>query len=103
MFFMWYVHPVLIGWDFLIEHTVTIDIPHACLQLYNTSVPLSSPQSLIPVQRSAVSVAQVTVPPMSEMSIPISVKGNGVLNPFTDTYVGILEPQPPQVITLGVA
>lgn len=29
-------HPVLIGWDFLIEHTVTVDIPHACLQVYNT-------------------------------------------------------------------
>lgn len=96
-------HPVLIGWDFLIEHNVTVDIPHACLQLYNTSVPLSPPQSLIPVQSSAVSVAQVTVPPMSEMVIPISVKDNGIANPFTDTYVGILEPQPPPVVTLGVA
>ncbi len=31
-------HPVLIGWDFPIEHNVTIDIPHSRLQLYNTSV-----------------------------------------------------------------
>ncbi len=96
-------HPVLIGWDFLIEHNVTVDIPHSRLQLYNTSVPLSPLQSLIPVQSSAVSVAQVTVPPMSEMVIPISVKDNGVANPFTDTYVGILEPQPPPVVALGVA
>lgn len=96
-------HPVLIGWDFLIEHAVTVDITHASLQLYNTSVPFSPPQSLIPVQSSAVTIAQVTVPPMSEMAIPISVKDNGVANPFTDTYVGILEPQPPPVVTLGVA
>lgn len=32
------------------EHTVITDIPHACLQLYNTSVPLSPPKSPIPVQ-----------------------------------------------------
>ncbi len=96
-------HPALIGWDFLIEHNVTVDIPHSRLQLYNTSVPLSPPQSLIPVQSFAVTVAQVTVPPMSEMVIPISVKDNGVANPFTDMYVGILEPQPPPVVSLGVA
>ncbi len=40
---------------------------------------------------------------MSEMVIPISVKDNGVANPFTDMYVGILEPQPPPVVALGVA
>ncbi|XP_057191395.1 uncharacterized protein LOC130555303 [Triplophysa rosa] len=96
-------HSVLIGWDFLIEHGVTVDIPHARLQLYNTSVSFLSPQSLIPVQSSAVTVAQVTVPPMSEMVVPVSVKENGIANPCTDTYVGILEPQPPQVVTLGVA
>ncbi len=26
-------HPALIGWDFLIEHNVTVDIPHSRLQL----------------------------------------------------------------------
>ncbi len=36
------------------------------------------------------------------MVIPISVKDNGAANPFTDTYVGILEPQPPPVVALGV-
>lgn len=97
------VHPVLIGWDFLIEHGVTVDIPHARLQLYGTSISLLSPQSLIPVQSSVVTVAQVTVPPMSEMAVPISVKDNGIANSCANTYVGVLEPQPPQVVTLGVA
>ncbi len=45
-------HPVLIEWDFRIEHNVTVDIPHSRLQLYNTSMPLSPPQSLISVQSS---------------------------------------------------
>lgn len=38
-------HQVLIGWDFMVKHAVTVDIPHKQLRLYDTTVFLSPPQS----------------------------------------------------------
>lgn len=86
-------YPVIIGWDFLIEHNVTVNISLTRLELHNTTVPFSSPHSLIPVQNSAVTIAQVTIPPLSEVVVPISVKDKGVANLFIDTLG----------LTLGVA
>lgn len=40
---------------------------------------------------------------MSGMAISCSVKTNDAVNPFTDTYVGLLKPQPLPSLTLGVA
>lgn len=96
-------HPVLIRWDFMVKHAVTVDIPHKQLRLYDTAVFLSPPQSFIPVQSAAITIAEVTVPPMSEMTVSVSIKDGAVANPFTDLFVGILEPQSPQAVSLGIA
>ncbi len=96
-------HPVLIGWDFMVQHAVTVDIPCKQIRLYDTATSLSPPQSFTPLHSAAITVAQVTVPPMSEMTISVSIRVGVVANPFTDSFVGIVEPQSPQAASLGIA
>lgn len=96
-------HPVILGWDFLTKHRATVNLPQATVQLYNTEVPFSQPQSLIPVQVAAVTISAVTVPPMSEMAISISVLGSTVLAAPSDPYVGLLEPHMSPTTSLAVA
>lgn len=96
-------HPVILGWDFLTKHQATVNLPQATVQLYNTEVPFSQPQSLIPVQVAAVTISAVTVPPMSEMAIPISVLGSMALATPSDPYVGLLEPHVSPTTNLALA
>ena len=96
-------HPVILGCDFLTQHHAIVNLPQACLHLYNTEVSLSQPQPLIPVQVAAVTITSVTVPPMSEMAVPISVLSNAVPSIHSDTYVGMLEPHTFPSVNLAVA
>lgn len=40
---------------------------------------------------------------MSEMAIVVAFRGGVIANSFTDSLVGIVEPQSPQAVSLGVA
>lgn len=50
-----------------------------------------------------ITVAQIMVPPLSEMTVSVSIRDGVVINPFKDSFVGILEPQSPQAVSLGIA
>ncbi|KAL7832299.1 hypothetical protein AOLI_G00298730 [Acnodon oligacanthus] len=70
-------HPVILGWDFLTQHSATLSGPHAHLQIQDTAVHFSSPQHLVPFQCAAIAASPVTVTPLSEMVIAVSInRGN---------------------------
>ncbi|KAL6466207.1 hypothetical protein MHYP_G00263400 [Metynnis hypsauchen] len=96
-------HPVILGWDFLTQHNVTLSIPQAHIQLHDTTVPFAPMQHLIPVQCAAITASPVTVPPLSEMVITVSVNSSTTKLPCSTSYVGIVEPQPPSTSALAVA
>ncbi len=96
-------HPVLIGWDFMVQHAVTVDILCKQIRLYDTATSLSPPQSFTPLHSAAITVTQVTDPSISEMTISVSIRDGVVANPFTDSFVGIVEAQSPQAASLGSA
>ncbi|KAL7838997.1 hypothetical protein SRHO_G00256550 [Serrasalmus rhombeus] len=96
-------HPVILGWDFLTQHSATLSVPHAYLQILDTVVHFSSPQHLIPLQCAAIAASPVTVPPLSEMVITVSINCGNTKVACAESYVGIVEPHPPSTSALAIA
>ncbi|KAL7880767.1 hypothetical protein SRHO_G00030210 [Serrasalmus rhombeus] len=96
-------HPVILGWDFLTQHSATLSIPHAYLQILDTVVHFSSPQHLVPLQCAAIAASPVTVPPLSEMVIAVSINCGNTKVACAESYVGIVEPPPPSTSALAIA
>lgn len=55
--------PVILGWDFLSKHQVTIDLAVQHMSLFGHQVPLLSHADLIPLQCNCIFLTPVTVPP----------------------------------------
>ena len=52
-------YSVIIGWDFLIQHHVTIDLVHGHLSFYDNKLSLLQSQHHIPLQSNAVILSPV--------------------------------------------
>ena len=94
---------VLLGLDFLTKNHALLDLSRGVLQLWDVTVPLLQGDELIP-QCCNVSLADaMTIPPLSEALVPVSVclpSGAGL---HSTVFEGYLEPNVPETTGMVVA
>lgn len=83
----------LLGLDFLIAHHALLDFSRNRLQLWGMDIALLSCKDLIPVCCNVSLTANLTLPPMSEMLVPVSVSPSGPATHLPE-FIGYLEPNP---------
>lgn len=81
----------LLGLDFLVPNRALLDYVRGTLQLWDTIIPLLSGPDLIPECCNVSIATAVTLPPLSEMLVPVCVSPAGAVDQSPD-FVGYLEP-----------
>ena len=94
---------VLLGLDFLTKNHALLDWGRGVLQLWDVAVPLLWGRELVP-ECCNVSLADVmTIPPLSEVMVPVDILSpTGASRPAAD-FEGYLEPNIPETTRLVVA
>lgn len=80
-----------LGLDFLVPNRALLDYAHGVLQLWNTEVPLLCSKDLIPECCNVSIATAATLPPLSEMLVPVCVKPSKPMDQSPD-FVGYLQP-----------
>ena len=94
---------VLLGWDFMLKNHALLDIAHARLQLWGTTVPLLKGKDLTPVCCNVAITNTMTLPPLTEIIVPVSVKPPSSSGAYSTDFVGYLEPNIPHSSDFVVA
>lgn len=81
----------LLGLDFLIANHALLDYARGRLQLWDTVIPLLSGKDLIPECCNVSIATPVTLPPLSEMLVPVNVSPAGLVDQLPE-FVGYLAP-----------
>lgn len=81
----------LLGLDFLVPNRALLDYAHGVLQLWNTEVPLLCSKDWIPECCNVSIATATTLPPLSEMLVPVCVKPSRPMDQSPD-FVGYLQP-----------
>ena len=81
----------LLGLDFLVPNRALLDYARGTLQLWDTVIPLLSGKDLIPECCNVSIATAMTLPPLSEMLVPVCVSPAGPVNQSPD-FVGYLKP-----------
>ncbi|KAK7895748.1 hypothetical protein WMY93_021073 [Mugilogobius chulae] len=84
---------VLLGFDFLTEFHAVLDVSHSLLRLRDVDIPLLHANDLIPRCCNITMSADVTIPPYSEMVVPVHVVAPRPTKSHINSYVGYLEPE----------
>ena len=94
---------VLLGWDFLVKHHALLDTTHARLQLWHVSIPLLYIEDMVPACCNVSLASAVTIPPLSEVIVPVKLNPPGQYDLSTHDFVGYLEPNTPESAQCAVA
>lgn len=81
----------LLGLDFLVLNRALLDYAHGTLQLWDTIIPLLCGKDLIPECCNVSITPATTLPPLSEMLVPVSVSPATPMDQSPD-FVGYLKP-----------
>lgn len=81
----------LLGLDFLVPNRALLDYAHGTLQLWDTIVPLLCGKDLIPECCNVSITTATTLPPLSEMLVPVCVTPTRPVDQSPD-FVGYLKP-----------
>lgn len=81
----------LLGMDFLVTNGALLDYARGKLHLWDTVLPLLSGEDLIPECCNVSITTVMTLPPLSEMLVPVSVSPPGPVDHLPD-FVGYLSP-----------
>lgn len=104
----------ILGWDFLCKHHAIVNLQDNSLCLWDWSVPLLCASQKAPLKCSAIMLASLTVPAMSEMNVLAKIQPSigepellcnytGVLEPDTFTLPGLFVARSVTPVTKGVA
>lgn len=94
---------VLLGWDFLSQHHAILNTGDSILMLRGIEIPLLQTADLIPECCNISMSADVTVPALSEMIVPVRVEAPNIAGPTPDAFLGYLEPDPRDSTQLVIA
>lgn len=94
---------VLLGLDFLAKNLALLDLGRGVLQLWDVTVPLLRGGELFPVCRDVSLADVVTIPPLGEALVPVTVCSPGGANLPAKDFEGYLEPNIPESTGLVVA
>ena len=83
--------PALLGLDFLVPNRALLDYAGGRLHLWDTVIPFLSGRDLIPECCNVSIAAGMTLPPLSEMLVPVSVSPPGPVDQLPE-FVGYLSP-----------
>ena len=83
----------ILGLDFLTAQHALLDFSRGRLQLWGIEIPLLSGADLVPVCSNVSLSATLSLPPLSEILVPVNVSPFGPTD-FVPEFVGYLEPNP---------
>ena len=84
---------ILLGFDFMRQTHAIMDVGRGLLSMGDINIPLLQATDLIPMCSNISMSTDATVPPFSEMIVPVQVRPPHVAGPTIDSYLGYLEPE----------
>lgn len=86
--------PVILGWDFLVQHHALLDIKNKVLQLWDMAIPLLAKQHEVAACCNVSVLAPTKIPAMSETVITACVAPATPASPVPSDYCGIVMSNP---------
>lgn len=84
--------PVILGWDFLVQHHALLDIKNKVLQLWDMTIPLLPKQHEVAACCNVSVLAPTKIPAMSESLITACVSPATSASPVPTDYCGVVMP-----------
>ena len=94
---------ILLGMDFMRLTHAIMDIGRGLLHLGDIDIPLLQATDFIPECCNVSMSVDATVPPFSEMIVPVQVESSCITGPTIDSYLGYLEPEMRDTVGLVIA
>ena len=84
---------ILLGFDFMRQTHAIMDVGRGLLSIGDVNIPLLQATDFIPKCCNISVSTDATVPPFSEMIVPVQVGPPRAVGPTIDSYLGYLEPE----------
>lgn len=84
----WATRAILLGFDFVWQTRAIMDVGRGLLSNGDINIPLLQATDFIPECCNISMSTDATVPPFSEMIVPVQVKPPHVAGPTIDSYLG---------------